>query len=209
MQRGRVLNLSKYQVLSFLKANSYFLSAFLFLGIGVVFGLIFFDDFKIISYFLERFFTDFISLRRDGSFLKIVISSFIKSIFIFLFLFISGTSLFGVVTVPLMLSFSGFFYGCAVAYLYSSYALKGVAFNAVIFLPSSIILILFMVFAARHAMIFSLGIAKLTLPASLGGDLFLQFKDFSLKFLFITLGSISAALVDGLTAISMLKFFEF
>lgn len=209
MQRGRVLNLSKYQVLTFLKANSYFLIGFSFLGIGVILGLVFFDNFKIVSYFLEHFFEDFISIRQDSKFLKIVFSSFFKSLFLFLFLFISGTSLFGVVTIPLTLSFSGFFYGSAVAYLYSSFALKGVAFNAVIFLPSSIVLLIFIVFAARSALCFSLNIARLTMPNGAGGDLFLQFKDYSLKFMLITLGSVSSALVDALTAVSMLKFFEF
>jgi hypothetical protein len=47
------------------------------------------------------------------------------------------------------------------------------------------------------------------MPNAMRGDLFLQFKDYSIKFLLLTLGSVLAALIDGLTATSMLRFFEF
>ncbi len=209
MQRGKVLNFSKYQIISFLKTNAYFLICVLFLSLGICLGLTLFDDFKIVTYLLEKFFALFISLRQESKFLKIVFYSFLKSLFLFFVLFASGTTLFGVVTVPLTLSFCGFFYGSAVAYLYSTFALKGVAFNAVIFLPSNLLLIIFIILISRYAIMFSLDIARLTLPNSMQGDLYLKFKDYSLKFLFLTLGSISAALLDGLTAVSMLRFFEF
>ena len=209
MQRGKVLNFAKYQIFEFLKANAYSLIGVLFIALGICLGLSLFDNFKIITYLIEKFFSLYVSFRHESKFFKIVLYSFLKSLLLFFLMFVSGTTLFGVVTVPLTLSFCGFFYGSAVAYLYSSFAIKGVAFNAVIFLPSSLVLIIFFIFAARYSMIFSLNIARLTLPNGMQCDLFLQFKDYSLKFLFLTLGSISAALVDGLTAVSMLRFFEF
>ncbi len=209
MQRGKVLNLSKYQIISFLKTNAYLLIGILFISLGISLGLALFDDFKIVTYLLEKFFTSFVSFRQESKFIKIVFYSFLKSLLLLFLIYASGTTLFGVVTVPLTLSFCGFFYGSAVAYLYSTFAIKGVAFNAVIFLPSNLLLIIILIFTARYAMLFSLNIAQLTLPNGMQGDLYFQFKDYSLKFLFLTLASISAALIDGLTAVSMLKFFEF
>lgn len=209
MQRGRVLNFSKYRLLEFLKANIHLLICFLFLSLGAIIGLIIFDDFKIVTSFLEQFFKDYITARETGRFLKITLLSFFESLLVFMLLFMSGTSLFGVVTVPLTILGCGAFYGSAVAYLYFEFALKGVAFNAVIFLPSSIVLLLFLVFAARLSFCYSIELARLTMPNSMHGDLFLQFKDYSIKFLLLSLSSISAALIDGLTATSMLRFFEF
>ena len=209
MQRGRVLNFSKYRFLEFLKSNLYLLIGFLFLSIGAIIGLVIFDDFKPITNFIKEFFEGYISLRQNGSFLKITLLSFLNSALIFMVLFLAGASLFGVVTVPLTLLFCGGFYGSAVAYLYAEFALKGVAFNAVIFLPSSLVFLLFLVFASRFSMFYSVELARLTLPNSIQGDLFLQFKDYSIKFLLLTIGSLSAALIDGLTATSMLRFFEF
>ncbi len=209
MQHGRVLNFSKIKIFEFLKSNLYLFIGFSFLIIGAVLGLIIFDDFKLLNNFIKHYFENYIDLRQSAKFIKIVLISFAKSLSVFMILFMAGTSLFGVITVPLSVLICGVFYGSSVAYLYAEFALKGVAFNAVIFLPSSLVLLIFLIFASRFSLIFSVELARLTLPNSMRGDLFLQFKDYSIKFLLLALGSISAALIDGLTATGMLRFFEF
>ncbi len=209
MNKGRVLNFSGIKLLEQLKNNAYFIICSTFLVIGIIFGLIFFDDIKSLSDLLAEFFADYLNSRENKSFLKIVFTSYFKQLFLFLIVFILGTTLFGVVTIPLTISFCGFFYGSAVAFLYSNFALKGVAFNAAIFLPTLILLLMFLIFASRQAMIFSLRIVKLTLPNSLCENLFFSFRDYALNYLFLTLGAITSALLDGLTSVTMLKFFEF
>ena len=209
MQRGRVINFSKIKIFDFVKSNLYLFIGFLFLIIGAVLGLVIFDDFKLLTNFIKQYFENYIDIRQSGTFIKIVLLSFAKSLSVFMVLFMVGTSLFGVITVPLSVLICGVFYGSSVAYLYAEFALKGVAFNAVIFLPSSLVLLIFLIFASRLSLIFSVELARLTLPNSMRGDLFLQFKEYSIKFLLLALGSVSAALIDGLTATSMLRFFEF
>ncbi len=209
MQHGRVLNLSKNQIFSFVKENLMSLICVLLLVIGVSLGIGLNGRFKIVTYFCEYIFEDYISLRRDASYFNIVLASYFKSVLLFLLIFISGTTLFGVVGIPLIIGLDGFAYGSLVAYLYSSFALKGVAFNAVIFLPSNLLLLIFLIFASRYAMDFSLSLSRLTFPNSFQGDLFIQFKEYSIRFLFLSLGGVLAALLDGFTSTSMLKFFEF
>ncbi|MBR5223760.1 MAG: hypothetical protein IKV81_06330 [Clostridia bacterium] len=209
MNRGTVVNLSGVRVLEILKNNAYTLISFLFLILGVVCGLVMFNDFKWLTNFCEKFFADFLNDRQNAGYIKIVIISYFQHLLLFLAVFIFGTTLFGVVLVPVTLSFCGFFYGAAVAYLYSNFALKGVAFNAVIFLPAVLLLLLFLIFASKQAMTFSLNIARLTLPDTLGENLFIRFKTYSINFLVLTLGAVSSSLVDALTSISLLKFFEF
>lgn len=209
MQKGKVLNLSKYRVLEFLKTNLYTIIGFAFLTVGVISGLALFDDFKIISQCLKGYFSSYIGYRNKSGFFAIVFKSFLHSLYLFLIIYVFGTTLFGVVTIPICVTVFGFFYGSAVAFLYSEYALKGVAFNAMVFLPSNLILLLFIIFASRYAMIFSLSIAKLTLPNGISSDLTLQFKEYSLRILVLTLGGLLAALIDGLTSLGLLKFFEF
>ncbi len=209
MQRGRVINFSKIKIFEFVKSNLYLFIGFLFLIIGAVLGLVIFDDFKLLTNFIKQYFENYIDIRQSGTFIKIVLISFAKSLSVFMVLFMVGTSLFGVIIVPLSVLICGVFYGSSVAYLYAEFALKGVAFNAVIFLPSSLVLLIFLIFASRLSLIFSVELARLTLPNSMRGDLFLQFKEYSIKFLLLALGSVSAALIDGLTATSMLRFFEF
>ncbi len=209
MNRGRVVNLSGIRVLEAIKSNAYSLVSFAFLILGVICGLILFDDFKWLTNFCEKFFADYLNDRQNVGYIKIVMLSYWQHLLLFLTVFIFGTTLFGVVLVPATLSFCGFFYGAAVAYLYSNFALKGVAFNAVIFLPAVLLLLLFLIFASKLAMMFSLNMARLTLPDTLGENLFIRFKTYSINFLFLTLGVISSSLVDALTSISLLKFFEF
>ena len=209
MNRGRVVNLSGVRVLEILKTNAYSLICFLFLILGVIGGLILFDDFKWLTNFCEKFFSNYLSDRQNASYFKIVITSYLQHLLLFLTIFIFGTTLFGVVLVPTSLSFCGFFYGAGVAYLYSNFALKGVAFNAVIFLPPVILFLLFLVFASKHAMVFSLNIARLTLPDTLGQNLFISFKTYAMNLLFLVLGAVSSSLIDALISISLLKFFEF
>lgn len=209
MLKGKVLNISKYRLSQFLKANLFSLIGLAFLAIGIIVGLVVFNDFAFFPDILKKYFSSYISFRQNNSFLKIVFNSFLQSIYLFLIIYVFGTTLFGVVLVPVSIAFFGVFYGAAVAYLYTEFALKGVAFNAMIFLPASILLLLLLIFASRTAMIFSLHIARLTLPNLLRGDLALQFKEYSLKILLISSGGIVVGLLDGLTAISMLKFFEF
>lgn len=209
MPKGKVLNLSKYRVLEFLKKNLFSIIGFAFLTVGVILGLSLFDDFKIIPEYLNGYFSSYIGYRNSSGFFAVSFKSFLSSLYLFLIIYVFGTTIFGVVTVPICVTLFGFFYGAAVAFLYSEYALKGVAFNAMIFLPSNLILLLFIIFASRYAMIFSLDIAKLTLPNGISGDLSLQFKEYSLRILVLTLGGLLAALIDGLTSSGLLKFFEF
>ncbi len=209
MQRGRVFNISKLHLSEILKKNSYSIICCLFLVLGIILGLSFFEKLKSLENFFEGYFTQYIEARQNAGFLKISFLSYIKFLLLFLGIFISGTTLFGVVTVPLLLTAGGFFYGLAVAYLYSAFALKGVAFNAVIFLPPVIIMMLFLIFASKKSLMCSLYIARLTLPNAFQGDLYSRFKEYSLNYLFLALGLISSSLVDGLISVTLLKFFEF
>lgn len=209
MPKGKVLNFSKYKLLDFLKSNLYSLICFAFLVIGIVLGLALFDDLNFLFSFLKKFISGYISYRQNNGFLKIVFNSFIKSLYCFLMIYVCGTTIFGVVLVPVSLTIFGVFYGATVAYLYSEFALRGVAFNAMIFLPSSLILLLLLIFSSRIAILFSLQIAKLTLPNMQTGNLVYQFKEYSLKTLLLSSTGLVAALLDGLTAITLLKFFEF
>ncbi len=208
MNRGRVFSLSGVKVLENLKTNAYVLICFSFLVLGIFCGLILFDNFSFLEGFFNDFFSQFIKERENSKYLKIVLHSYLKTLLLFLPIFVFGTTIFGVVLVPISMLFYGYFYGAATAFLYSAFALKGVAFNSVIFIPSVILILLFLVFAARHSLEFSLSLAKLTLPDVLGENLFIKFKGYSLSFFLLCLGSLSAALLDGLVSVSLLKFFE-
>ena len=209
MQRGRVLNLSRLKLTGFLLENKILIiSLFLFI-LGIIFGTSAVFDYSKINDFTKTFVTDFIQLRNNAVFFKIFLSSFLRSVMTLLIFLIFGTSIFGVVTVPLTLTVCGVFYGSIVSYIYSEFALKGIAFNAVIFLPSSIIFIIVLLLACREAVNFSLKISSLTVSKSVSYNISNQFKRFLIMLLIFVGFSLVSALVDATVSSAFIKYFNF
>lgn len=209
MQRGKVLNLSKLRFTTFLVENKILIIALFSLLVGIIFGTVMFDRYEKLNSFTADYLENFIILRTDGTFIKIFLNSFFNSAVVLLIIMIFGTSMFGVVTVPLTTAVLGIFYGSVTAYLYSQFALKGIAFNAVIFLPSSIIFIIILMFACRESVKFSFKISYLTVSQTVSCNLSLEFKRFLIMFLIFLCGSVLSALTDATVSHAFIKYFEF
>ena len=123
--------------------------------------------------------------------------------------FLLGASVFGVITVPCFVLIKGFIYGGITAYLYSEFALKGIAFNAVVFIPSIIIFIIVWLVASREAIRFSLKLSSLTLNNTMPFSLSDDFKDYGIKYLIFAAVVILSALADACISVSVLKYFSF
>ena len=209
MQRGKVLNLSKLKFTGFLLENKILIiSLFLFI-LGIIFGISAVFDYSKINEFAKNFVADFIELRNTDSFFKIFLNSFLGSVMVLLVFLILGTSIFGVVTVPFSVGIYGIFYGSMVSYIYSEFALKGIAFNAVIFLPSSIIFIIVLLLASREAVNFSLKISSLTVSKAVSYSISNQFKRFLIMLLIFVACNLLSALVDATVSTTFIKYFNF
>lgn len=209
MQRGKVLNLSRLRFTGFLLENRILIIGLVLFIVGVIFGISAAADYSKITNFTKNIFTDFIELRNSGTFLKIFTNSFLCSTIVLLFFLILGTSMFGVITVPLSLAFCGVFYGSITSYLYSEFALKGIAFNAVIFLPASIIFIIVLLLACREAVNFSLKISFLTVSKSISYNISNEFKRFLIMFLIFVCLNLVSSLIDATTSSAFIKYFDF
>ena len=142
------------------------------------------------------------------TFIKILFFSAIDFWAVLFFVFFLGTSLFGVITVPCLVVLKGFLYGGITAYLYSEYSLKGVTFNALVFVPSVIIFIVVMLVAARESIRFSLKLSSLTLNRTLPFSLSQNFKDYSVKYIIFAVIVIFSSLIDALISRGILKYFD-
>ena len=115
--------------------------------------------------------------------------------------------MFGVITAPLLLGFKGYFYGAVAALLYNTYALKGVAFNAVIILPSAIFLIIALLLSAEDSVKFSFVLAKLTMSEYSSHNMPEAFKKYSVRYLAFTILLVVSAAVDALITHNFLRKF--
>lgn len=208
MQRGKVLNLSRLRFTEVLFKNKLLIISLAVFLAGIIFGIISVGKYKNLTDFSAGFITDFMDLRNTEKFSKILLSSFFRSIAVLIVFAVFGTSMFGVVTAPFLLSVIGVIYGNITAYLYSEFALKGIAFNAVIFLPSVIVFLIVLLLASKEAVNFSLKISSLTFSKSGLYNLTLEFKKFLISFLLFISAALVSSIIDAVISCSFIKYFQ-
>ena len=208
MQRGKVLNLSRLRFTEVLFKNKLLIISLAVFLAGIIFGIISVGKYKNLTDFSAGFITDFMDLRNTEKFSKILLSSFFRSIAVLIVFAVFGTSMFGVVTAPFLLSVIGVIFGNITAYLYSEFALKGIAFNAVIFLPSVIVFLIVLLLASKEAVNFSLKISSLTFSKSGLYNLTLEFKKFLISFLLFISAALVSSFIDAVISCSFIKYFQ-
>ncbi len=207
MQKGRVLSIRNFGILEFFKKNSFLLTVTLIFTIGFFVGIFTQNNFSYLKSYSNEYITDYIFLRTSEKFGVIFINSlfgFLSSLFI---LFLLGASLFGVVTVPSALFIKGLLQGGITAFLYSSYSLKGIAFNAVIIIPPTLIFLIILILASRESVRFSIKFSSITLPKTLPLNLSVDFKDYTIKYLILSLSTVACAFIDAMISKGLIKHF--
>lgn len=209
MKKGKVLSFKGCnRLVGFIIENNLLIILSLFFIAGLCFGVFTFDKYDFLKEFSGGYIEDFINSRTDYSFLHITFSSFFDSLLFVLVVFAFGASLLGIVFVPLAVCFKGYIFGCIAALLYSEYALKGVAFHAVIILPASIVFLIAFILCALESVRFSLILAKLTFPTCVPQNLSYVFKNYCSRYLLYCLIILFSALIDALISTNFLNRFS-
>ena len=208
MRRGKVLNLSRFRLNEFLLKNGLFTVLCILFIAGMILGSVIWDNTPNLTDFSRDNFTDFLNSKSQNQFFRIFIDSFLSSLTVAAIIFISGSSMFGVVLVPSILIYEGFTYGSLSAFIYSQYALKGIAFNAVL-LPFSCILTLTLIALSVESVKFSFSLGKLTLPSTVPQNLFFSFKIYFLKFIVFSVFILLSAVIDALLSSAFISKFNF
>jgi len=173
---------------------------------GFCFGIISLKKFEGYLDFSQKCFNEFISLRSCDEFFKITFGSFLNSFSYIILVFIFGCCAFGVVVLPFIVFSCGLNYGSMIALLYSQHTLKGIAFNAVVILPASVLFVAALILSARESVGFSLKIAKLTFPKTSPTNLSCDFKYYFFVFLKSGLVVLFSALLDAFISCNFLSY---
>lgn len=199
MQIGKVINLRNCgEALSFFKKNKTVIILLIIFSIGFFIGTVSLENFEGFKDFFILRLEDFSALRAQGNIIKISFDSFLFYISVIVLAFIIGSSILGMVFLPLLIVFCGTYYGSLITLLYSEYSFKGVAFCAIILLPSTVIFAVSLILATIESFGFSLRIAKLTLPKTIPASLYYDFKIYCVRYLFLGFLVLFAALLDGI-----------
>ena len=209
MKKSTVVSLNKVKIFDIIYKNRVILILSLLFAVGVILGVITYAKSDMAQSLSKGFFESYITKRTMGSFISVFFSSFAFSLLITIFAFLIGGSIMGVIISPLYICTFGLSYGIVASFLYNTYSIKGIAFCSVIFIPSTIIVLIGLVFAGRHSVNFSLTIAKLTLTNSLARNLYEDFKKYCSNYIVVTVFILLSALVDASFSKLFLKFFEF
>lgn len=204
MRKGKVLSLKNFRFAEFVAKNNILAVLVILITAGVAVGIFTESKLQVLSQYSTSYVERFVALRSGESFVSVALSSFMSSALVLLVLFASGTSMLGVVLVPFLAALRGVFYGGVSALLYSEYSVKGIAFNAVLIVPSAFIFVIALMLAARESMRFSLLIAKISLPGSSSVNLAFDFKNYCGRYLFIALIALASALTDAVLSCSFL-----
>ena len=204
MQKGKVLSLKNFKLADFVARNNILTILVVLIAGGIAVGIFTQSKIQLLSEYSADYLERFIALRSGESFVSVALSSFMGSALVLLLLFAAGTSMLGVVLVPLLTAVRGMFFGGVSALLYSQYAVKGIAFNAVLIIPSAFVFVIALLLAARESMRFSVLIAKISLPGSPSVNLAFDFKNYCGRYLFIALIVLASALVDAVLSCSFL-----
>lgn len=209
MKKGTVFSLRQIGLYDFLNQYKLQLLLCVLFVAGFVSAVVIYSKSNNFSDYILSEFSSFISSRENKKFIYTFLYSFVGYFSLIFTVFLSGTSLFGIILVPFIIFSTGLFYGGFSSVLYSDFALKGVAFNAVFLVPVILVLSACLFFSARESLQFSFRIAKICVQNNACINLSTEFKLFCGKYIVSLLLIILLSLIDSALSVSILKLFNF
>lgn len=162
-----------------------------------------------VSNFVNSLLGSYISKRSVHSFVMIGFNSCVAVLPYFLSLFILGGSVAGTFLSPAVIALRGLGNGLIMGFLYKTYELKGIAFSALIILPSALVSALALILCARESFCFSIMFIRAVSPRSGAVNLSNDFRLYCLRYLFLLVVLLISALLDSVLSISFIRFFSF
>lgn len=205
MQRKKIFTLN----ISGIKPDLPFIIFSMIFVIGVFLGCFSVGRFEQILNDVTEEFSAFVELRRAAGFFQILKNSFMMVVPYYVMIFLCGTSVIGCVISPVVLAVKGFSYGCFAGYLYFTYRLDGIMFNALILIPSVLVAVIGLLVLTREAFSFAYLLSGICIKSNKPVNIYTNFKLYCVKSLIYIIFAIVAVLFDiGMSAL-FISFFEF
>lgn len=209
MRHSGIVHLGRNKVVDTILKNNVVIILSVFFVIGIVIGVSLLSNNESVFQFAKSDFEKFLVLRKNNSFGKVFISSFLGLLPYVLLIFLCGTSLVGIALTPLSILYRGFCYGITASYLYCDYSLQGIAFNSLILIPTTLIAVFGYLISGREAFNFSLHLAKISMPNGQAVSMYNDFRLYCKRSLLYFIFYMVSALFDAIMCISFIKFFNF
>lgn len=209
MRNSAILNLNRTKIFNVLSKNKFTFSILLCYVIGIVLGVVCLKNSQTVYNTAKSDFVNYLSVRYNLAFFNVFLNAFLAVLPFCLVIFLCGTSVVGVVLIPICVCYCGFEYGICTAYLYKQYLLQGIAFNSLILIPATLVSILGYILLSKEAFGFSVQLLRITMPNYNNVGVYSGFKGYTKRFLLLILIFIGSALADSLLNFAFLDFFNF
>lgn len=207
MKRTRTIKLNSS--FKFLLKNSGYLILFSLFIISFFFGCIFVFKNNSLLNFIKVEMEKFVFIRKEGNFGSLLFNSLLFILPFPLITFVCGTSIVGCILSPLFLVYKGFLYGTYLGYIYGTYQLIGIVFNALVFLPFSIVSIIALILSVRESMGFSVVLAGICIKSKKNTNIFIDFENYCYRHLVILGLVVLSVILDLGCSALFIKFFNF
>ena len=123
--------------------------------------------------------------------------------------FLCGTSFIGWVISPFVLAFYGFRYGCMAGFLYVSYKLDGIMFNALLLIPAVLVGAFGLIYITKESFNFSLVLSRICVKNSGAANIYSEFKSYCIKCAFLLIFVAISTVIDLAASAMFMRFFNF
>lgn len=209
MRRTAIVNLNTSRFIKELKRHYLTIVFAAFFIIGIAFGAAASGKNEIVKTLAADNFLTYLNARINQPIYKKFLQAAVNALIVPLCIFLGGTSLVGVAICPLVVLFKGYTYGALAGYLYCNFSLKGIAFNALMLIPPTLISVIATVICCRLAFNFSLILVKSSIPKGQSVNLYNAFQYYCKQFCIALLLLALSAAVDAIMSAAFLNFFVF
>ena len=208
MKKTKIISIKQFNIIEFIKKNKISLLLCVLFLIGAIVSVVLYKR-TFISNKIPFWLNDYyFSIKQATPFISFS-KSFLSLLLIIVTFYMCGTSMMGIITVPISVSLLGFITGSFIAHIYSQYAIKGVAYTAVILVPSALIFLVALLNTCKYTISFSFNLLKLTFGNNSHKNIADEFKNYCYKYLSLLIFTVLSVILDLFLNNSFLKYFEF
>lgn len=208
MKKTKIISINQFNIIKFVKKNKISLLLCILFLIGVIISIVLYKK-AFISNKIPIWLNNYYFSIKEAPPLLSFGKSILSLLLIIVVFFMCGTSMMGIITVPISVSSFGFIIGSFVAHIYSQFSIKGLAYTAVILVPSALIFLIALFNTCQHTILFSFNLVKLTFGNQAYKNIADEFKNYCYKYLSLLIFTVLSVILDLFLNNSFLKYFEF
>ena len=207
---GTTLKFKSIKRIKFSATDVVMLFVLLSFIIGYIIGVVLIaNGNKVFDTLAANRFKNTIHIIGEVGFWSNTFNSFLLLLPFLLASYLFGTCILGCALIPAVCVIKGIFEGAFVSYVYNTYSLSGMGFSSLVIAPYLIFSSFILLLASRESICFSDRVLKNSLPRGTAINLSDDYRVFTIRYAFMLLISIIAAIINTAFTNLFFDYFKF